>query len=131
MSEVAHLDPQIIFTYLHGMLRAAGLYLPTHPQTARAKQTLLQAINAYLAIHGRLVYRFMGDLLVANDRIMPRESLLYRRFLETCQHERGIGAVGFTAGLEERELDSLLEALTEGVGPSIGEWAARHQLAHV
>jgi HD-GYP domain-containing protein (c-di-GMP phosphodiesterase class II) len=131
MSDVLPADPQLIFTYLHGLLRAAGLYLPTHPQTHRAKQTLFRALSAYLAAHGRLTYRFMGDLLVANDRIMPRESLLYRRFLETCQQERGIGAVGFMAGLQERELDGLLEALTEGVGPSVGEWSARRGLSHL
>ena len=118
--------PSSIFTYLHGMLRAAGLYLPTHPQTHRAKQTLFEALTTYLAAQGRLTYRFMGDLLVANDRILPRESLLHRRFLETCQHERGLGAIAFTAGLQDREVDALLEALTEGVGSSIGEWTARH-----
>jgi HD-GYP domain-containing protein (c-di-GMP phosphodiesterase class II) len=131
MTDAPPPDPQLIFTYLHGMLRAAGLYLPTHPQTHRAKQTLFQALTAYLSSHGRLTYRFMGDLLVANDRILPRESLLYRRFLETCQHERGIGAVGFTTGLAERELDALLEAFTEGVGSSIGEWSVRRRLTHL
>src|SRR5262249_13888028 len=120
-----------IFTYLHGMLRAGGLYRPNHPQTHRVKQTLFQAVTTYLGVQGRLTYRFMGDLLVANDRILPRESLLYRRFLETCQHERGIGAIGFTAGLQEREIDALLQALTEGVGPSIGDWAASRRLTHL
>ena len=131
MTDAPPPDPQVIFTYLHGMLRAAGLYLPTHPQTHRAKQTLFQALTGYLSSHGRLTYRFMGDLLVANDRILPRESLLYRRFLETCQHERGIGAVGFTTGLAERELDALLEAFTEGVGSSVGEWSVRRRLTHL
>jgi len=131
MSDAPRPDPQLIFTYLHGMLRAAGLYLPTHPQTHRAKQLLLQALTAYLSGHGRLTFRFMGDLLVANDRILPRESLLYRRFLETCQHDRGLGAIGFTAGIQDREIDALLEALTAGVGPSIGDWAAHRQLSHL
>jgi HD-GYP domain-containing protein (c-di-GMP phosphodiesterase class II) len=131
MSETLRSDPQVIFTHLHGMLRAAGLYRSAHPQTHRAKQALLDALNSYLAGHGRLTYRFMGDLLVANDRILPRESLLYRRFLETCQQERGIGAVGFTTGIQDRELDALLEALTEGVGASIGEWSARRRLSHL
>jgi HD-GYP domain-containing protein (c-di-GMP phosphodiesterase class II) len=131
MSDAPRPDPQLIFTYLHGMLRAAALYLPGHPQTHRAKQTLFHALGAYLGAHGRLTYRFMGDLLVANDRILPRESLLYRRFLETCQQERGIGAVGFSNGLHERELDALLEAFTEGVGSSVGEWSVRRRLAHL
>src|SRR5262245_25602843 len=131
MSDAPRPDPQLIFTYFHGMLRAAGLYAPTHPQTHRAKQTLLQALTAYLSVQGRLTYRFLGDLLVANDRILPRESLLYRRFLEMCQQDRGIGAVGFTAGLQNREIDVLLEAFTKGTGSSLGEWAARHQLVHL
>jgi HD-GYP domain-containing protein (c-di-GMP phosphodiesterase class II) len=131
MSDAPPPDPQLIFTYLQGMLRAAGLYLPTHPQTHRAKQMLFQALTAYLAGHGRLTYRIMGDLLVANDRILPRESLLYRRFLETCQEERGLGSIAFTQGLQEREMDALLEALTQGAGPSIGEWTARWRLAHL
>jgi HD-GYP domain-containing protein (c-di-GMP phosphodiesterase class II) len=131
MSDAPRPDPSVIFAYLHGMVRAAGLYLPTHPQTHRAKQTLFQALSAYLGAQGRLTYRFMGDLLVANDRILPRESLLYRRFLETCQEGRGIGSVGFSAGLQDRELDALLEALTDGVPPSISEWTAHRRLLHV
>ncbi len=126
-------DPQLIFTYLHGLLRAAGLYLPTHPQTHRAKQTLFQAADgAIWPVTGRLTYRFMGDLLVANDRILPRESLLYRRFLETCQQRaRARRRSRSRRGLQEREIDALLEALTEGVGPSLGEWSARRRLTHL
>ena len=45
MSEGPQADPQLIFTYLHGMLRAAGLYLPTHPQAHRAKQKLFEAVK--------------------------------------------------------------------------------------
>ena len=40
MSDAPRPDPQLIFTYFHGMLRAAGLYLPTHPQTLRAYATV-------------------------------------------------------------------------------------------
>lgn len=122
---------QLIFTYLNGMLRTAGLYLPAHPQTRKAKQTLYQALVAYLGAHGKLTYRFMGDLLVANDRILPRESLVYRRFLDACQTEKHIGGITFTEGLEEREVDAVLEALTEGMGDSLSAWSARRRLAHV
>lgn len=122
---------QLIFAHLNGMIRAAGLYLPAHPQTRKAKQTLHQTVVAFLEVHGKLVYRFMGDLLVANDRILPRESLVYRRFLDSCQSERGIGSIAFAPGVEEREIDALLEALTEGVGDSLGAWVARKRLAHV
>lgn len=122
---------QLIFTYLNAMVRVAALYPPTHPQTRRAQQTLYEALTTFLREHGRLVYRFLGDLLVANDRILPRESVVYRRFLDLCQTERGIGSIAFTAGLEERETEALLRALTEGVGESVTAWTARSGLTHV
>ena len=131
MSESPSQDAQVIFTYLNGMIRTAGLYLPAHPQTRKAKQTLHEALTAYLATHGRLSYRFVGDLLIANDRILPRESLVYRRLMDACQSERGIGGITFHPGLEEREIDALLEALTEGAKPSLPAWSAERRLQHV
>jgi HD-GYP domain-containing protein (c-di-GMP phosphodiesterase class II) len=132
MTEPAGLDVRQIFLALQGMLRAAALYLPSHPQAYRARQTLFRMLTAYLDRHGRLAYRFLGDLLVANDQILPRESLLFRRFLERCQAERGLGGVSFSPGLRERELDALLEALTEGLGgASIADWSAQRRLAHL
>lgn len=122
---------QQIFTYLNGMVRAATLYRAAHPQTRKARHVLHEALTGYLKTQGKLVYRFMGDLLIANDRILPRESLIYRRFLDACQAERQIGSIAFAAGVEERELDGLLEALTEGVGPSLATWTARRGLTHV
>src|SRR6266702_1547063 len=105
-----------VFGCLHGMVRTAALYPPMHAQTVKAKQTLHDALTAYLSSHGRLVYRFLGDVLVADDRILPRESLLYRQFLAVCQNERQIGSISFMVGVEPREVDALLEAVTEGVG---------------
>jgi HD-GYP domain-containing protein (c-di-GMP phosphodiesterase class II) len=122
---------QLIFVHLNGMIRTANLYQPAHPQTRKAKQALFDATTAFLETHGHLSYRFMGDLLIANDRILPRESLVYRRFLDVCQTERRIGSLTFTSGLEEREIGSVLEAFTVGVGANLTEWAVRNRLTHV
>jgi HD-GYP domain-containing protein (c-di-GMP phosphodiesterase class II) len=113
------------------MVRTAALYPPMHAQTVKAKQTLHEALTTYLSAHGRLVYRFLGDLLVADDRILPRESLLHRRLLAVCQNERQIGSISFIAGVEPREVDALLEAVTEGVGGELSSWTARKGLTHV
>ena len=96
-----------VFGCLHGMVRTAALYPRMHALTVKAKQTLHDALTAYLSTHGRLVYRFLGDVLVADDRILPRESLLYRQFLAVCQNERQIGSISFIAGVEPREVDAL------------------------
>jgi HD-GYP domain-containing protein (c-di-GMP phosphodiesterase class II) len=122
---------QLVFAFLNGMVRTAGLYQAAHPQTRKARHTLHGAVTAYLGAHGKLVYRFMGDLLIANDRILPRESLIYRRFLDVCQTERQIGSIAFTAGVQEREIEALLEALTAGAGPSLSAWTAQKELTHV
>lgn len=121
---------RVIFAHLNGLVRTAGLYQANHPQTRRAKETLYRALSAFLQTHGKLSYRFMGDLLIANERILPRESLVYRQFLDVCQDERGIGGITFTPGLEEREIDAVFEAFTEGVGTDPAGWAARKRVAH-
>ena len=120
-----------VFGCLHGVLRTAALYPPMHALTVKAKQTLHDALAAYLSTHGRLVFRFLGDVLVADDRILPRESLLYRQFLAVCQNERQIGSISFIAGVEPREVDALLEAVTEGVGGEPSSWTSRKGLTHV
>jgi HD-GYP domain-containing protein (c-di-GMP phosphodiesterase class II) len=122
---------QLIFVHLNGMIRTANLYQSAHPQTRKAKQAFHEALQSYLDAQGWLTYRFMGDLLIANDRILPRESLVYRRFLDLCQTERRIGSLSFAPGVEEREIASVLEAFTDGVGPSLSEWMARQRLTHV
>jgi len=120
-----------VFGCLHGMVRTAALYPPMHALTVKAKQTLHDALTAYLSTHGRLVFRFLGDVLVADDRILPRESLLYRQFLAVCQNERQIGSISFMVGVEPREVDALLEAVTEGVGGEPSSWTSRKGLTHV
>src|SRR6266508_3568983 len=122
---------QVVFGHLNGLVRTAALYPATHPQALKVRESLQGALNAYLAAHGTLTYRFLGDVLVANERILARESLVYRRLLETCQKERHIGSITFSAGVEPRELDALVEALTQGVGESLSAWTAQKELLHV
>lgn len=122
---------QLVFGHLNSLVRASALYPATHPQTLKAKETLRSALTSYLAVNGELTYRFLGDVLIANDRILARESLVYRRLLDVCQKERQIGSITFTTGVEPRELDALLEALTQGVGESLSAWTAQRALTHV
>ena len=122
---------QLVFGHLNGLVRTAALYPATHPQALKARETLHGALTAYLAAHGTLTYRFLGDVLVANERILARESLVYRRLLEICQKERQIGSITFTDGVEPREMDVLVEALTQGVGESLSAWTAQKGLTHV
>jgi HD-GYP domain-containing protein (c-di-GMP phosphodiesterase class II) len=120
-----------VFGCFQGMVRTAALYPPMHAQTVKAKQTLHEALTAYLSVHGRLAYRFLGEVLVANDRILHRESLLYRRFLAACQNQRQIGSISFIAGVEPREVDALLEILTDGPDGELSAWTSRKRLTHV
>jgi HD-GYP domain-containing protein (c-di-GMP phosphodiesterase class II) len=122
---------QLVFGHLNSLVRTCALYPTTHPQTRKARETLHGALTAFLGAHGTLTYRFFGDVLVANERILARESLVYRRLLEICQTERQIGSITFTAGVEPRELDALVEALTHGVGESLSAWTAQTGLTHV
>jgi HD-GYP domain-containing protein (c-di-GMP phosphodiesterase class II) len=131
MADNGHDHGQLVFGHLNGLIRTCALYPTTHPQTLKARETLHGALTAYLAAHGTLTYWFLGDILVANERILARESLVYRRLLEICQKERHIGSITFTAGVEPRELDALVEAITQGVGESLSAWTAQTGLLHV
>jgi len=113
------------------MFRMVGLYTRDHAQTEKAKETLFRALEAHLASEEQLVYRFLDDLLVANERPLPHESLVYRRFLLNCQDKQRIGSITFLQGLERRELDILIDALTTELEGTWSEWVAGKDLHHI
>jgi HD-GYP domain-containing protein (c-di-GMP phosphodiesterase class II) len=131
ISELPRDQIEQVFAQLNGLLRLAGLYPPRHPQIQRAQQGFLQAVSACLQYQSALEYRFLGDLLIAGNRILPRESMMYRRFLELCQTERGIGAIIFHAGVTETEVEALAELLGSGTKEEAANWAQRKSIAHI
>jgi len=131
LSDKALSDLQIIFSHLHALYRTAGFYAQDHAQTRKAKDELFQALEAHLISEEQLVYRFLDDLLVANERPLPHESLVFRRFLLTCQDRQQIGSITFLRGVERRELDVLLEALTTEIKGTWSEWVAGKSLHHI
>jgi HD-GYP domain-containing protein (c-di-GMP phosphodiesterase class II) len=131
ISELPRDQIEQVFAQLNGLLRLAGLYPPRHPQIQRAQQAFLQAIQGCLEYQSALEYRFLGDLLIAGNRILPRESMMYRRFLEVCQTERKIGAIIFHAGVTEPEIEALAEILGSGTGDDVATWAQRRGVTHI
>lgn len=131
ISELPRDQVEQVFAQLNGLLRLAGLYPPRHPQILRAQQGFLQAVQACLEYQSALEYRFLGDLLIAGNRILPRESMMYRRFLEVCQTERKIGAIIFHAGVTEAEIEALAEMLGSGTPEDAPTWAERKGIIHI
>jgi HD-GYP domain-containing protein (c-di-GMP phosphodiesterase class II) len=123
--------PQVIFSHLHALTRLLSLYPPSHPQTVQARNAMHEALGSFFKNEDQLVYRFLDDLLVVNERPLPRESLVYRRFLLACQDTHHIGSITFLPGVERRELDGLLDGLTHGIHPSLSAWTAEKQLSHI
>jgi len=131
LSDKSSADAEAIFACLHGLIRVAGLYTPGHAQSLKAREALFAALNSHFLAEDQLVYRFLEDLLVVNERPLPHESLVYRRFLRNCQDRQHIGSITFLRGLERRELDVLIEALTTDVTRSWSEWVAEKELHHI
>ncbi len=131
ISELPRDQVEQVFAQLNGLLRLAGLYPPRHPQIMRAQQGFLQAVRACLEYQSALEYRFLGDLLIAGNRILPRESMMYRRFLEVCQTERKIGAIIFHAGVTEAEIEALAELLGTATPEHVPTWAERKGVVHI
>ncbi len=131
LSELPRDQVELVFAQLNGLLRLAGLYPPRHPQIQRAQQSFLQAVAGCLEKQSALEYRFLGDLLIAGSRILPRESMMYRRFLEVCQTERRIGGIVFHHGVTEAEVEALVEILSTGTAADVPTWAQRKNVAHI
>ncbi|MGH7263847.1 MAG: HD-GYP domain-containing protein, partial [Candidatus Rokuibacteriota bacterium] len=131
ISDLPRDQVELVFAQLNGLLRLAGLYPPRHPQIQRALQGFLQAIAACLERQSALEYRFLGDLLIAGSRILPRESMMYRRFLEVCQTERKIGGIVFHHGVTEPEIEALVEILATGTGEDVPTWGERKGVTHI
>jgi HD-GYP domain-containing protein (c-di-GMP phosphodiesterase class II) len=108
-----------------------GLYTRNHTQTAKARETLFRALKSHFVSEEQLVYRFLDDLLVANERPLPYESLVFRPFLLNCQDKQRIGSITFLRGIELRELDFLIEALTTEMNGTWSEWIAGKGLHHI
>ena len=120
-----------LFAQLNGLLRLAGLYPPQHPQIQRTGRAFVEGLGRYLAGRHVLEYRFLGDLLIAENRILPRESLVYRRFLEVCQDERRLGGITFREGITPSEVEALVEVLVGSAAAEPARWAERHGVTHV
>jgi HD-GYP domain-containing protein (c-di-GMP phosphodiesterase class II) len=131
LSDKAGSELQIIFSHLHSLFRMVGLYKHNHSQTMKARDTLLRALESHLVSEEQLVFRFLDDLLVANERPLPHESLVYRPFLLKCQDKQRIGSITFLRGVEPRELDILIEALTTELPGAWSEWVAGKELHHI
>lgn len=131
ISELPRDQVEQVFAQLNGLLRLASLYPPRHPQIQRAGQGFLQSVSDCLQYQSALEYRFLGDLLIAGNRILPRESMMYRRFLEICQTERKIGAIIFYSGVTEEEIEALTELLGSGTGDDVATWAERKGVTHI
>jgi len=131
LSDNANSELQVIFSHLHGLFRMVRLYTRNHTQIAKAKETLFRALESHLVSEEQLVYRFLDDLLVANERPLPHESLVYRPFLLNCQDKQRIGSITFVRGVEPRELDILVEALTTEMNGTWAEWVAGKDLHHI
>jgi HD-GYP domain-containing protein (c-di-GMP phosphodiesterase class II) len=131
LSDNSGSELQTIFSHLHSLIRMVGLYNHHHSQTTKARDTLFRALESHLVSEEQLVYRFLDDLLVANERPLPHESLVYRPFLLKCQDKQRIGSITFLRGVEPRELDILIEALTTESPGAWSEWVAGKELHHI
>jgi HD-GYP domain-containing protein (c-di-GMP phosphodiesterase class II) len=131
LSDNVSSELELIFSHLHALIRMVGLYKQNHSQTMKARDMLFRALESHLVSEEQLVYRFLDDLLVANERPLPHESLVYRPFLLNCQDKQRIGSITFLRGVEPRELDILVEALTIEMSGTWSEWVAGKNLHHI
>ncbi|MFH1737354.1 MAG: hypothetical protein ABH838_05665, partial [Actinomycetota bacterium] len=101
---------KIVFEQIVAAKRKTLLYPAKHPELNDSLKRLAQILGDLLAETGDITYAMHDNDLFIESELLIRESVTYAQFIKECE-AMGIGAVTFSAGLEEREIEAFIEAL--------------------
>jgi HEAT repeat protein len=101
-------------------LKTCRLYDANNPTVIRFRDDLAAALRKHLAEHGPLTLRFASD-----DVLCEEESLYPARSrddnLALIFHRDGVRSLGFRPGVENREVDALLDSVLQVSGQNLGQ----------
>lgn len=101
---------KIVFEQVVATKRKMLLYPSQHPELLDSLKRLAQILGNLLAETGEVTYAMHDNDLFIESELLIRESVTYAQFIKECE-TLGIGAITFGAGIEEKEIESFLDAL--------------------
>lgn len=97
--------------------RSVGLYPGTHPITRQSLGNAFGTLRKIFEIRSSITLGVAKDVLMVDDYTLDKKNPVYREFAGSL-HDRGIASVTFSAGLEEEELLSFHELISDSDLPA-------------
>jgi putative nucleotidyltransferase with HDIG domain len=101
---------KIVFEQLAAVKRKMLLYPAQHPELLDGLKRLADSLNAILVEVGDITFAMHDDDLFIESELLIRESITYQQFIRECE-SMDIGAITFRAGIDDKEVESLVDAL--------------------
>ena len=101
---------KIVFEQVVATKRKMLLYPTQHPELLDSLKRLAQILGDLLAEAGDITYALHDNDMFIESELLIRESVTYAQFIKECE-AMGIGGITLSAGIEEKEIESFIDAL--------------------
>ncbi len=92
--------------------RSVGLYPPEHPITQRSIKGAYGLLKKLFELRSTITLGVAKDVLMVDEYTLDRKNPVFIEF-STALHEKGISAITFYSGLEEKEVLNLHTLITD------------------
>ncbi len=103
-------DAKIVFEQMVALKRKTLLYPAQHPELLDGSKRLHRSLSSLLDQLGDITYAMHDDDLFIESELLIRESVTYAGFIKECA-AMDIGAITFLKGIDETEIEALMDAL--------------------
>ncbi len=113
--------------------RSVGLYPSDHPITKQFISRAYEFLKKLFELRSGITLGIAKDILMIDEYTLDKKNPIFREFA-LALHTKGIAAVTFHSGLEEKELLSLYELITEKdlpVGQALSELGREKGIKHI
>jgi hypothetical protein len=97
--------------------RSVGLYPPEHPFIKDSINRAFENLKKLFALRSSITLGIAKDALVIDEYTLERENPIFKEFALSL-HSKGVAAITFYSGLEDKELIWLHELITMHEGPT-------------
>jgi HD-GYP domain-containing protein (c-di-GMP phosphodiesterase class II) len=117
-----------LLKFLTGAKKAASIYPPNHEICINSFTDFMRTFKDYLAWQEDFSLRIIGEEFFFEEKLMPRESVLYYPLIKELQ-AKGIGGIAIVGGLTPGEFVDFLYLLNLSSDELDGKGGLKHLMA--
>jgi len=112
--------------------RSVGLYPPEHPIVRTSIERAFDHLQKLFEIRAEITLGIAKDALIVDEYTLDRRNPVFREFAQTL-HTKGVAAVTFSMGLNQRDLTRLHELISAQDTPLVRELVelAEKEISHI